>query len=483
MTCEHSQPQFRNSAPVARTRWTARLLAGSLCLAAGGAYAQASSSDAFSWNGVTFYGTIDAGIQFDNHGTGISDFHPAGFEEIIQKNSNNSVFGVDGNNLSQSKIGLRGTEALSDGWSGIFRLEIFFNPWSGELSDAEKSMTLANGVPLTSQSTAVDSSVAGQLLETSFVGFSHERYGSFTFGRQNGIVFDGIIAYDPMAASQAFSPIGFSGTASGGGATEDRRLDNSLKYELTVNSLHFGAQYQTKSGVNQGSTTELVLGWRFPGGAIDAYYMQKYDAIASAPLSAAQVQGIEQVCAGTATPAVAADYACASLSKALAGTVSDNTTYALMGKYAFAGGRALVAAGYEHIRYANPSNPLANGQIDIGGYVEAHVNDAAYPSDKILQISWVGLRYSVTPKLDITGAYYHYDQNSYSTAKPGCSSAAISAQCSGSEDFLAIMADYRLSRRFDIYAGAMWSSVSGGLANEFLNTSMIDPTIGVRFTF
>jgi len=29
----------------------------------------------------------------------------------------------------------------------------------------------------------------------------------------------------------------------------------------------------------------------------------------------------------------------------------------------------------------------------------------------------------------------------------------------------------------------MWSNVSHGLASGYLNTTMIDPTIGVRFSF
>jgi hypothetical protein len=40
-----------------------------------------------------------------------------------------------------------------------------------------------------------------------------------------------------------------------------------------------------------------------------------------------------------------------------------------------------------------------------------------------------------------------------------------------------------MSKRFDSYAGAMYSEVSDGLSNGFLNTSTVVPTIGVRFKF
>jgi predicted porin len=463
----------------------AAALFGGCCGVAYGALADGTRTPdgPLTWNGITVYGTLDVGYQYDTHGTPISDSHQAGFEEIISKNSNGSVHGLDGNNLSQSKFGLRGVEDIGNGWSGVFRLEVFFNPWSGNISDALKSMTNANGVPLASQSTAADSTVAGQFLQTSYLGLNHSEFGTLTFGRQNGVLFDGIVKYDPMGASHAFSPIGFSGTASGGGSTEDRRLDGSLKYDLVSGPVHFGAQFQPKTGANRGTTTEAVVGWNFPGGSLDAYYMQKYDAITSAPLSAAQVTSVGQVCAGTATGAIVAQYACAAIDKALAGTASDNTSYALMGKWAFADGQATLFAGYEHIKFQNPSNSVVRGQIDIGGYVEVFVNNTAFPNPKVQEVAWIGLKYAVTPQLDLTGAYYRYDQNAYSTATPGCSSAALSAQCSGSEDFASFLVVYRFTKRFDFYGGAMWSSVKGGLANGFLNTSMIDPTIGARYSF
>jgi predicted porin len=50
-------------------------------------------------------------------------------------------------------------------------------------------------------------------------------------------------------------------------------------------------------------------------------------------------------------------------------------------------------------------------------------------------------------------------------------------------DAVSLVADYRFAKRFDVYAGAMFSKVANGLANGFLNTSTVDPIIGLRFTF
>jgi len=46
-----------------------------------------------------------------------------------------------------------------------------------------------------------------------------------------------------------------------------------------------------------------------------------------------------------------------------------------------------------------------------------------------------------------------------------------------------LVADYRFAKRFEAYAGIMWSQVSNGLANGFLQRSSIDPTVGCASSF
>jgi predicted porin len=227
--------RLRRAVPVPR----AACLLGSLFSLAGVAHAQstaapassaAAPSSALSWHGITLYGIVDIGLQYDTHAAPFSDYFMAGSADIVQKNSRRAITGVTSNNLSQSRVGLQGTEPLNFGdWSGVFKLETFFNPASGQLSDAAKSLAQNNGRALADQSTNLDSSVAGQTFQQSFAGLSSPTYGTITFGRQNSVLADGIAKYDPNAASQAFSLIGLSGTAAGGGDTQDRRLDSSLK--------------------------------------------------------------------------------------------------------------------------------------------------------------------------------------------------------------------------------------------------------------
>ncbi|HEV8017794.1 MAG TPA: porin [Steroidobacteraceae bacterium] len=492
-------------------RLAARIASAGLLLATLAGVAQAQSTvttsgsskadQSITWNGITLYGIIDLGVQYQNHGAPISDYFPAGTAEPVQKFSNKSVTAVTPSNLSQSRIGLSGNEPLIGDWAGVFRLETFFNPQSGNVSDGLKSLTQNNGKALTAYTTGVDTSVAGQTFSISYLGFSSPTYGTITFGRQNTPMADGIAKYDPMGASQAFSLIGFSGTAAGGGDTEDRRLDQSLKYAAKYDWLHVGGLYQfSGSSGSKNTGIQATLGADFAGFSADAYYFKKYDAVASSSLSAAQVGELAGLCnpPPAVPPAKTPAPQCYSVYNSLSATISDNTTYSGMVSYKFAPLPLTLYGGYEHISFDNPTNPLKAGTVIEGGYVLAFASDTAYANNKVLQVYWGGAKYSLTPALDVTVAYYGYHQNAYSTeaALAGCSTQK-SAACSGTEETASIMFDYRLSKRFDAYVGTFWSEVKDGLASGFLLASpteaspggvtstaaVISTTMGIRFRF
>jgi predicted porin len=428
------------------------------------------TSSGLSWHGITLYGIVDIGLQYDTHAVPFSDYFAGGSNDIVQKDSRRAISGATSNNLTQSRIGLQGTEPLSFAdWSAIFKAETFFNPTTGNLSDGVKSLAQNNGRSLANQTTNLDSSIAGQAFQQLFAGLSSPTYGAVTFGRQNTPLADGILKYDPNAASQAFSLIGLSGTAAGGGDTEDRRMDSSLKYGVTYRNLRLGALYKFSNSGNSGnSAVEASLGGDYGGFSADAYYAKVKSAISSAPLSAAQV---------TDLPPTGF-----SLSNSLAGTISDNTTFGLMAIYSFAPLKFYV--GYENIKFANPQTPLAAG-FTVAGYTLAFVNIDAYPHEKILQVYWAGAKYSVDPNLDLTVAYYGYHQSNYATtvATAGCTTS-VSATCSGELRDFSVDAVYKLSKRFDAFAGVMYSGVADGLANGYIySKNNLNPTIGARFTF
>jgi len=431
-----------------------------------------ASDDGLTYKGITLYGIVDLGLQYQTHGAPISDYFPAGSADIVQKNSNHSIGGVTPSNLSQSKIGLQGIESIAGDWSAVFKLETFFNPQSGEISDALKSLVQNNGRSVASgtQTTNLDSSVAGQPFQQAFAGVSSKSIGTFTFGRQNTLLADGIAKYDPNFASQAFSLIGLSGTTAGAGDTQDRRLDGSLKYVGTyADIVHAGAMYKPSEGNGiSNSAYEISLGAEFAGASIDAYYVKVHDAISVASLSADQVGVL---------PGLGF-----SANNSLAATISDNTSYSIMGLYNL--GIVRLFAGYEHISFANPNTPLEAGFDDIGGYKLAFVSNTAFPTDKILQVFWAGAKYKILPSVELTAAYYGYKQNSYGTgATAGCSTS-IAATCSGTLDAFSLDAVWHVSKRFDAYAGALYTGVHDGMANGYIfHTTDINPTVGLRFTF
>jgi predicted porin len=467
------------------------LLTASLA-AAGVAQAQTAPStsapatkaddSSLTWKGITLYGIVDIGIQNDTHSAPFSDYFPPGSASVIQKNDYDSPTGITPSNLSQSRIGISGNEPIAGDWAGVFRLETFFNPQSGDISDALKSIALNNGKALTAQNVGVDSSIAGQLFSgAAYAGFSSPTYGSFTFGRNVTPLGDGIGKYDPLSASNAFSLIGFSGTAAGGGDTEDRRLDQSVKYSAKYDWLHLGALYQFGSASGSVNTAyQFQIGGEYAGFSIDGFYAKKYDAISVAALSAAQVTAIQT---GTCTAAAPATPQCWPISNSLAATVSDNQTYSVMALYAIPSSTVKLFAGYERITFNNPNNPLPAGTLTIGGYILAVTNNAAYNNQKVLEVFWGGVKWGITPDLDLMAAYYGYNQDAFVTgADAGCGTT-VSSGCSGTEDVLSLVFDYRLSKRFDVYAGTMYSGVKNGLANGYLYHTNIATTAGLRFKF
>jgi predicted porin len=495
----------RNMAPCTMTLKTriTSLLFVSLLAATGLAQAQSAAppappvDDSLTFHGITLYGIVDIGLQNQTHGAPISDYFVAGSAEVVSKNSNRSVTGVTPSNLSNSRIGLQGNEHIVGDWSGVFKLETFFNPQSGQIADALKSLTQNNGRPLGTQAdpghqtTNVDSSASGQTFIQSLAGVSSKTFGTVTFGRQNTVLADGVAKYDPNYASQAFSLIGISGVTAGGGDTQNRRLDNSVKYVGSFSAaagaaLHLAGQYKFNqaNGGSANTAYEVSFGGEFAGFSADVFYTKIYDAVSLAALSAAQVTDLATLCPNP-IPAGGSCIA-AGPSSSLAATISDNTSYAFMGLYNM--GVLKFFGGYEHIQYANPNTPLAAG-FNVAAYTVAYVNvqsgpTSTYVNDKTLQVYWAGIRWTVLPELDLVGAYYGLKQNAYGTgANAGCSSIK-SGTCSGTEDVISFNADYRLAKRFDAYIGTMYSGVKDGLASGFpYHTTDLTTTAGVRFKF
>lgn len=423
-----------------------------------------ASNDSLTWHGITVYGTVDMGLTYQTHAAPLNQ--NVGLAYLISKNSNRSYFGAAPSALSASVIGLKGDEELWPGVRGIFNLETTLEPTSGKLFDGLGSIVQNNGLPATAQTTFADSSKDGQPLNTAAYAGLSTKYGTLTYGRQNSLTLDGVLAYDPMSASGAFSLVGFQGATAGMGDTEDARLDNSLKYGVSFGPFRAAAAAQLSS--DGGGESRRILqgqvGVEYAGLSLDAIYGQVKDAVSAAPLPVGF----------TPTPTALLNAG----NGLVAGTVSDNTGLMLLGRYAI--GPVKLYAGYENIRFANPSAPLPVGTTIIGGYSLGTASNAAFTTNKILQVFWTGAKYTVRPDLDLILAYYRETQNSFSGN--GCTNTSL-PQCAGQLNALSFVADYRFAKRWDAYAGVMYSEVADGLASGFLATNTIDPTVGLRLQF
>ena len=426
--------------------------------------------DSLTWHGITLYGVVDVGLQYDTHSAPFTPYRPNASGSIVRQNSYESVVGLTPSNMGQSRVGLQGIQPLTGDWSGVFQVETFFNPQSGQIADSLKSLAVNNGKSLTTQSVGLDGSSAGQAFQTAYVGVKSTQFGALTFGRQVTLLSEGMIQYDPNYLATAFSLLGGSNTYAGGGSSEDNRLDSTVKYLVAFGDpLHLGALYKFNGATGSSRTAvQANIGGSFAGASIDAYYSKIYSSITASSLTSTQVNGL----AGLGY----------SNSNSLAATISDNTAYSLMASYKL--DPVKLFAGYEYIQYADPKTPLTAGFTDIGAYVLAFVNNTAYQSnDKLVQVYWTGIRYTVIPHLELTAAYYGVHQDDYGTGKFKACATGASSTCSGGLDAVSFDADYRFNVHFDVYLGAMYSGVHGGMASGYIYTNNINPTVGARYKF
>ncbi|HEY3947820.1 porin [Phenylobacterium sp.] len=451
------RPAFAQAAAPAPAPLSVETLAAPA--AAKEATAAKTDDGALTWKGITLYGTFDIGVAHLEHGAKLTQFYGPGLPFLIQKNAGAAITSISPNGLAQSKLGVSGVETLTSDVNFVFKLETGFQPTSLHLADGPRSIIADNGVPLQNQTTNGDSSRAGQLFQgAAYLGVASKTFGTLTYGLQTSLIQDNFGKYDPQAGSQAFSVIGYSGFAAGGGATETSRFDNSVKYVITKGPARFGYLHNFAGGNDfPGEADQLNVGGDYKGLSVDLTWSHVQDAVSVSSLTAAQN---------------------AQHPGTLAGTVSDDTAWAAEARYQW--GKAKIYGGVEAIEFANPKHPLPASFRGIGGYIVDFVNNAAYTIHRKETVSWTGVRYAVTNKFDVTGAYYRYDQNSFKGN--GCADESASS-CSGQLWAYSLVGDYHLTKRFDVYAGANHAAVADGLASGFLNKHSTDPVAGVRFTF
>ena len=391
---------------------------------------------------VALYGILDTAIANIEHAANFDAFHPVANNPTVTKGTR-SATGMLNGGMSATRWGIKGEEPLGDGTRAVFQLEQGFNVGSGNVSNA--ALGLADNTA-SGPNMSADSAISGQFFNRGAnVGLASGRYGTLTFGRHQSFFLDNIAAYDPIMGSQAFSPLGFSGTYGGGGATDDSRVDNSIKYRVTAGAFTLGALYKFGgvSGDPAAQGAVQLNGIYEQGGlSVQLGYQQFKDAFAMGNAT------------GTGT---------------IKATAEDTRSTMFAVRYRW--DSITVRGGYEREEYGNPSHPaadLAATQLFGVTLAGSPVVDA-FPSKKTLDVEWLGGGYAVTPAFTLLAGGYHVSQNDYDAA--GCAGGTQKARCSGTLNYASLVGTEALSAHTDLYAGVMLSTVAGGPAAAVANAA------------
>ncbi len=471
-----------------------------------------------TWHGITVFGTFDTGISYATHGAPLSGGFYAG-DILMQKFYNGAQWNMAPSGLSQTTLGVKGEEELMPGLAGVFYASTGINPQSGQLANAPGSQIANNGMPLGAQSMNIDGTRGGQAFNDQlYAGVSSKTFGELTFGRHKTFSNDLLANYDPAGGAYDYSPIGYSGTPVAGlGETDLGRQDETLKYlvnfPLGQVAGHVGAMYRFAQG-NAGVGGDCG-GKTFATAQPCRLNDNGYQVDAGAKYGGFELDGVvsqfnQALTYGTFNPGTISILGAPAIStlglQGLAGTVADITSFMLAGKYTW--NQFKFYAGYANDRYSDPSDPMGvfanTGQGDYPVYSVS--NTAFAHGDKILQTEWVGVKYAFNSQTDFTLAYYNINQNNfggiantpavcaapqsmngfykgklYQTAITGA--APRPGSCAGGENIISGYVDYHFTKRFDAYAGMMWSEYDGGLAAGSIYNMNFAPSAGVRYTF
>src|ERR1700682_2740485 len=151
---------------------------------------------------------------------------------------------------NQSRIGLRGSYDLGDGYRALIQLEKGFNYNDGTCEDGR------------------DCDPIVFFNRRAYLGLEKEGIGRITFGRQLTSMYDILIQTDPMGYSPAFSWLPTAGSAdpTTGKFNSGRygtRVDRMIKYEGRFPIAYLNAYYAMGD-----STTAIANNSRFGGGVI-----------------------------------------------------------------------------------------------------------------------------------------------------------------------------------------------------------------------
>ena len=382
---------------------------------------------------VSLYGVLDVGVaQLTNGGNFSPDFVTGAVPIGAQPKKIGTVRGMMNGGESQSRWGIKGSEDLGNGNKAFFQLESAFSLPTGTLATSG----LAGGAG--SPSMVADTSLNGQLFNRmAFIGLSNDNLGAVTLGRQYSLQLDIIGSvgggYDPVNA-QMFSPINFSGSYGGGGATDNSRVDQAIKYakkfgNFNVNALYGFGGMATNNAAR--SNTQLNAGYE-----TDKFGVQ------------AAVQNAKDT---------------SLIGGGTAGTNNVNVTFVNLTSYMLAGRFQVIdpltlKAGYERMQYSAPGDPTGDQALtQIYQYNIGNVGNAnqLFFGQKNINVFWLGANYQISPAMKASVGYYDVSVPAFT----GTGGSLVD----GTDKYTSAMLEYNLSKNTNLYAAFMLDRKAGNV--------------------
>jgi predicted porin len=396
------------------------------------------------------FGILDIGLGYLLHSYAGSSVLASTVNSYNLNSSPHSFTGPYSGGASMSRVGIRGEAEFGAGEKVFFRLESAINTISGELSNNGKAIYQNINALQTANSA---SAINGQLFaRAAYLGFSHPKWGSLQAGRTTNFALDQVAEYDPLLAALLYSPLGYSGGIGGGlGATENSRLDSSLKYENQVGFFTFGAQYKfagDKSAQSVGSGWVGMLGFTTGALSVKATASETTNSV-TWPIAYSNVVSPDP-------------------------NVQVENTKGYMVTALYKSGKATAKIGYESLTIWAPSNPNLVIQNYYGLVLPKPSINAT--GQQYFAVYWVGGDYQFSSQFALYTGFYDID--TYNAPEVG---KAYWAQA------YSLLADYRFTRSFDAYLGVMVMQYSGpGLIkhapiNAYSSNGMYG--VGVRYRF
>jgi len=422
---------------------------------------------------VEVYGILDAAIGKDQHSYSIDSQFPASVNpySAVKTSVLGSATGMINGGISDSRVGVKGSQDLGNGMKAFFTLEEGINLPTGDVNNGAAALA-ANGGANAGTSAAAATSLNGQMFNRqAYAGISDEKLGSLRVGRNYAPMFDIAVAYDPVQNAQLFSPLGFSGTiGGGGGVTEDTRVDNSLKYGNKFGAFNVGGLYKFGGVAGHSSAKSgyaLNAGYEAGDLGVQAAYEGFNDALSGASASAGHITT-------SLNPAN---------NNQVDVTAYNTSSFMLAAKYKL-NDKATAKVGFETFTLSKPTESLATATTTYYGQTVASLTNFA-GANRTTQILWIGGDYNYTEAFNLAAGVYNVStkQSDDYTATSATNAVAKTGQASSSATYLSLLADYHYTKAVDTYVGLLYGNFSGNGFSTGYYTTNYTTAVGMRYKF